>query len=81
MEARAPALYPFTEEFLHTLDSEDATSVAKDVLHRWRADGQRFPPQPYVAQKSRVERVRSTPSGGRPAQQNVWRYVVFLSQL
>ena len=45
VEARAPALHPFTEEFLHTLDSEDATLVAKDVLHLWRADGQRLPPQ------------------------------------
>ena len=49
MEARAPALHSFTEEFLHTLDSEDATFVAKDVLHCWRADGQRFPPQAYEA--------------------------------
>ena len=48
-EARTPALNPFTEEFLHGVDREDATLVAKDVLHRWRSDGQRFPPRAYEA--------------------------------
>ena len=47
MEARTPALHPFTEEFLHWVDSEYATFVAKDVSHRWRSDGQRFPPRAY----------------------------------
>ena len=34
MEARNPALHSFTEEFLHEVDHEEATSVAKDVLLR-----------------------------------------------
>ena len=49
MEARAPALHSFTEEFLHEVDHEDATSVAKDVLLRWRSDSQHFPPRAYEA--------------------------------
>ena len=49
MEARTPALHPFTEEFLHGVDHNDSTLVAKDVLHRWRSDGQRFLPQAYEA--------------------------------
>ena len=48
METRVPALHPFTEEFLHWVDREDAT-VADDVIHRWRADGQRFSPHVYEA--------------------------------
>ena len=49
MEARTPALHPFTEEFLHEWDHRDATSVANDVLLRWRSDDQRFPPRAYEA--------------------------------
>ena len=49
MEARAPSLHSFTEEFLHVVDHEDATSVAQDVLLRWRSDRQRFPPRAYEA--------------------------------
>ena len=49
MEARVPALHSFTEEFLHEVDHEDATSVAKDVLLRWRSDSQRFLPRAYEA--------------------------------
>ena len=49
MEARTLVLHPFTEEFLHGVDSEGATSVAEDVSHRWRSDGQRFPPRAYEA--------------------------------
>ena len=49
MEARTPAFHPFTEKFLHGVDHNDSTLVAKDVLHRWRSDGQRSPPQAYEA--------------------------------
>ena len=49
MEARRPALHPFTEEFLHGVDHNDSTLVAHGVLHRWRSDGQRFLPQAYEA--------------------------------
>ena len=49
MEARAPALHSFTEEFWHEWDHKNATFVANDVLLRWRSDRQRFPPRAYEA--------------------------------
>ena len=49
MKANAPALYSFTEEFWQEWDHREATSVANDVLLRWRSDRQGFPPRAYEA--------------------------------
>ena len=39
----------FTEEFWQEWSHQEATSVADDVLFRWRSDRQRFPPRAYEA--------------------------------
>ena len=70
MEARAPALHSFTEEFWHEWDHRDATLVANDVLLHWRSDGQRSPPRAYEA-RNLVWKGSDPPSGGRSAQLNV----------
>ena len=49
MKANAPAPYSFTEEFWQEWDHKEATSVANDVLLRWRSDRQRFPPRAFEA--------------------------------
>ena len=49
MKSNAPALVSFTEEFWQEWNHKDATSVADDVLFRWRSDRQRFPPRAYEA--------------------------------
>ena len=81
MKANAPALYSFTEEFWQEWDLRDATSVANDVLLRWRSDRQRFPPRAYEARKILCGKGLIHPCGGRSAQLNDKRFVVFLSQL
>ena len=49
MKSNAPALYSFTEEFWQEWDHREATTVANDVLLRWRSDRKRFPPRAYEA--------------------------------
>ena len=61
MKSNAPAFDSFSEEFWQEWNHKDATSVAEDVLFRWRSDRQRFPPRAYQARKSCVEGIRSTP--------------------
>ena len=49
MKSNAPALVPFTEEFSQEWNYKDITSVADDVLFRWRSNRQRFQPRAYEA--------------------------------
>ena len=76
MKSNAPALVSFTEEFWQEWNHKDATSVADDVLFRWRSDRQRFPPRAYEA-RNLVWKGSDYSSGGRSAQRNDWRFVGF----
>ena len=80
LKSNAPALDSFTEEFWQEWNHKEATSVADVVLLRWRSDRQRFR---HVLMKPQILCGKDPihTSGGRSAQLNDWRFVVFLSQL